>query len=698
MLTKRKLARRQFLVLSAGAMAGAILTACGGTPTATPVPPTATKPPAAAPPTATTAAPAAAPTATKPPAVAPTTAPAPAKYKEAPILADLVKQSKLPPVEQRLPPNPFVRTVARKIGKYGGIGYGEGTSPESGNDVQLFNHTALYEFSVDLNTMTPKLAESFKFNADATSCTVSIRKGVKWSDGKPWTTDDIVFYFDDMQFNTEYTPVLSGTWKAGGQPIKVKKIDDYSIQFDFAVPLPSFQLIYYSGGPWVAWRQKTYFMNLHPKYNPNADAQAKAEGFVGWAAKFQKFATLWWNNGEMQPGVPALDPWVTTSVSTTQQIYERNPFYMEVDTEGNQLPYIDKWIVELTRDMEVFNARVISGNLTVAGSNVLMVNYPLLKANAQKGNYSIVMTYGELGADVCVQFNQIHPNPVLGEVFRDVRFRRAMSVAINRKEVNDLVFLGLGTERQATINSSAKLYQKKWGDSYAQYDPKLANQLLDQMGLDKKGPDGVRLMKDGKPLAFALEYRNELGPKKEVCELVVKHWQAVGAKVEPQERQSAFLQQRLNAQQQDVSGWQVDRALERIMWCGGWGNSKLGPGGNSAATYANEWKNWLNSGGKTGVEPPQDIKDLAALWDKWQSAVFDSAEYKDLGTKVFDNIAEWLYVIGVIGQGPQPVVVSNKVENVFTDDEISGKSKYWWGSASWYLCPTHAEQWFFKDA
>jgi len=160
------------------------------------------------------------------------------------------------------------------------------------------------------------------------------------------------------------------------------------------------------------------------------------------------------------------------------------------------------------------------------------------------------------------------------------------------------------------MHESVSFFKKEWATAFAQYDPKLAGTLLDSMGLDKKGPDGVRLMKDGRPLAFGLEYVPQEGPKQQVCELVVKDWQAVGVKADAQSRDKSFLQTRENAQQQDAAGWQVDRTLERSFWCEGWGGSKLGPGGSSALTYAKQWQDWFNSSARLG----QSRRRMPRIW------------------------------------------------------------------------------------
>ena len=614
------------------------------------------------------------------------------------MLADLVKAGKLPPVEQRLPAEPVVVKPLRKVGKYGGTAYGPSMTHNNANDMQTINCTGLFSFNNDLSQFTPLVASSWKLSSDYKSATITLRKGLKWSDGTTFDANEMMWFFENMVFDKTYTPVTPAWCQQGGQPMKVSKVDDYTVQFDFAVPSPAFYLLQKTSPPIIPWRPRKFFETIHPKFNPNADAQAKAESYQTWQAKFTKYAQSLtnWNYGDMMPEVAVLDPWVTTKLTPNQQLYDRNPYYLAVDTEGNQLPYIDKWQVETYQDLENYNTRTISGDLTLSGHDLLIANYPLLKQNVQKGNYTLLMANSEWGSNVALGFNQCHPDPVIAEIFHDKRFRQAMSVAINRKSINELVFLGLGAARQATMNSSVSFFKQAWADTYAQYDTKLANSLLDQMGLDKKGADGIRLMKDGRPLAFSLEYIAEQAAAKESCDLVVKDWQAVGVKAAAQLRDKTFLQTRLNAAQHDCSGWIIDRALERSFWCEGWGGSKLGPGGSSILTYAKPWQDWLNSGGKTGVEPPQDAKDLATLFNKWQTFAFGTPEYTAAGIAVGDKIADMLYVIGVIGEGPAPVVITNKLENVFSDDVLSGKAKFWFGAAEWYLLPTHAEQWFFK--
>jgi peptide/nickel transport system substrate-binding protein len=713
--TERKsVSRRRFMILSAGAT-GALLAACAAPPAPTPSPlaakPAEPKPAEAKPAAADAAKPAAA--ATKPaaaepakPAAAatvpakmqeqPAAATAPGKYKESPMLADLVKQGKLPAVEQRLPPQPLVVKPTKMVGKYGGTLRGAGLAPETTYDLQVAMVAGLFHFSHDLAKAEPEVATGYEFSSDSKVCTISLRKGIKWSDGKPFTADDVIFFFDDIQFNKDLFPTVPGQYRVGGQPIKVTKVDEATVKFEFAVPNPAFSLIHYSGAPAAPWRPRHYLEKFHAQYTPNAEAESKAQGFNNWQARFAKLAgtgNSGFNYGAQNPDMPVLEPWRPVTNTSQGQEFERNPYYFKVDTDGNQLPYVDKMVVEWVSNTEVMNLKATSGQLSVAGMDLLLQSFPVLKQGEAQGAYKVHLAYSERGADVALALNQNHSDPVVKKLFGDVRFRQALSVGINRGEINELVFLGQGTPRQATVNESASFYKKEWGEHFAQYDEKLANKLLDEVGLDKKGSDGIRLRSDGKPMAFQLEYLPHEGPKKEVCELVVKHWSKLGLKVEAAGRERSFLITRLDAGQQDVSGWHVDRELERAAYTYGSSGSKLGPGGGSAIQYAKAWRDWFNSGGKTGVEPPQDAKMLQAAFEKWQTTTMGTPEYTKAAVDVHELIKETLYVIGVVGQGPQPIIVKNNLENVI-DPNVK---RQWWGAANWFWRPTRSEQWFFTS-
>jgi peptide/nickel transport system substrate-binding protein len=617
----------------------------------------------------------------------------PASFSEAPMLADLVQAGTLPPLAERLPPEPFVVTPTNAVGTYGGTFFGASMAPETTSDFQLGMVTGLFRFSNDLSENYPEVATGYEFSDDYTSCTITLREGIKWSDGEPFTADDLMFYFEDWQFDTDIQPTVAGQWVVGGERIGVTKVDDFTVEFTFAVPNPAFNLIHYSGAPAEPWRARHYAEQFHIKYNRDASQAATTAGYDSWQLYFiAQVATTTYNYGAQNPDLPVLGPWKPVSNDTQRQQYERNPYYFKVDTEGNQLPYVDRVTIDYAGDPEVMNLRAVSGELSVAGLDLQLINFPVIKDGEAGGEYTTTLVYSERGADVALAFNQEHPDPVLHEIFRDVRFRQAMSLAINREEINEIVFLGQGTIRQATINETASFFKQEWADHYVAFDLEQANSLLDEIGLDQRDGSGNRLRSDGEPFTFQLEYLPQEGPKAEVCDLVVRHWAELGIQVQASPRERNFLLERIDAGEQDATGWHVDRQLERAAYTYR-ASSKISPGGDSIIRYANSWRIWFASGGESGTEPPEEAQSLATAFDEWQKTVMGTPEYTEAATRVHDQVAEVLYVIGVIGQAPQPVIVKNNVENVFTGSE----ERIWWGAANWFWHTHHPEQWFLTS-
>ena len=618
----------------------------------------------------------------------------PASYNESPVLAARVQAGELPPVAERLPAEPLVVTPKNEIGTYGGTFYGAGAAPETTNDLQITNVTGLFRFSNDLSEAYPVMAIAYEFSPDFTSCTINLRQGVKWSDGQPFSAADMMFYFNDYQFNTDLFPTPPGVWVVGGETIGIEQIDDYTVRFTFARPNPAFSLIHYSAGPPEPWRARHFLEQFHIAYNPDADAQAQAAGYDGWITYFKYLAAdTTYNYGAMDPRLPGLGPWVQVSNDTQRQNYERNPYYFKVDTAGNQLPYVDAITVTYASNPEVENLMAISGDLSVAGLDLQLINYPLIRDGEAEGDYTTNLVYSERGADVALAFNQNHPDPALQALFTDLRFRQAMSVAIDRNEINEIIFLGQGAIRQATVNSSASFFKQEWADAYAQYDPDLANSLLDELGLSQRDGNGNRLRPDGQPLTFQLEYLPQEGPKQETCELVARQWAEVGVQVQSSARERNYLIQRLDNSEQDATAWHVDRQLERSAWAY-LASSKLTPGGDSIIRYCKPWRDWIASGGETGLEPPAEALELYEAFQQWQQNPLGAPDYLAAATSVYDLVARNLWVIGIIGEAPQPVIVKNNVGNVFKAD--GSEDRVLWGAANWFWHTHMGEQWYLR--
>ena len=686
-----RLSRREFLRLGSAAAAAALAAACGPTPTATPQP---TKPPAAAPTTAPaaaqpTATPAAAPTATKPPAAAtaaPTTAPAAAapsgNYKEAPQLAELVKAGKLPPVDQRLPSEPKVVKPLKEVGKYGGTQRGPAYGPKIGQlDTHALRRQALLCWETDLKTISPNLLKDYKASEDYKTWTLTLRKGTKYSDGTPLTADDFMFWYEDILQNKDLTPTLPVIYAPGGTLMKLTKVDDLTLKVEFANPNPNFDLtmvVAYENNAMFA--PKHYLKQWHIKYNDKANDVAKAEKFDSWGQAFLYHVDRF--QSQQDTKLPDITPWTLSKIDDLgNKYFDRNPYYWAVDTAGNQLPYIDGQIAVMVKDKDVRNLKLIAQELDNAGENPLpLSDFTLYKENETKGNYKVYLFDNTRGGDVGIGLNLTHKDPVLRQIFNDIRFRQAMSLAINRKQVNDVRAFGKGLIRQATIPPSVSFYEKWMGDYYIEYSPEKANALLDEMGLKWDAAKKVRMRPDGKPLEIIMETWEEFAP---FAEMVAEYWTQVGVKTTMKQEERSLWDQRLAANEIDATADPYDSVAEPALRARSM--TRLRPGGDTQMPL---WKSWFASGGKQGEEPPQKYKDLYALCDKFAVAKPGSDEYMKLGKEIATKYTQDLSRIGIY-LAPRVIIFSNKLGNVPTEGTFANDYGFW--------DPYRGDQWYFKS-
>ncbi len=592
-------------------------------------------------------------------------------YNEAPMLRAKVAAGELPPLDQRLPEEPTVLEPLEAIGQYGGELNVFHTTPRPHNDLGTECGAVLLRVSEDGSTVYGNIAKGYKLSEDGKSITLYLRKGLKWSDGMPFTADDILFTFEDMLWNED----VPDTWNRLPLYKRIEKIDDYTVRLEGDVPYYSAPLLI-APGEGIGWRffkPKHFLKKYHIKYNSDANELAKEEGFETWSQ-----ALSYWNSWSPQKvGVPTLSPWVLTKFTPSTKIFERNPYYWKVDTAGNQLPYVDRVICHIV-DTELYHLKIISGEADVAFTRTTFENYPLYKENAEAGNYRVILLDSTMCADPGLPLNLNEENPVLRKIYRDVRFRRALSLAINRDEINESLFFGLAVPRQCTALPSSSFYKEEWAQAYAQYDPDGANRLLDEMDLTKRGKQGFRIGPDGEELLLMVEYASDL-VSTSLLELVKEYWEAVGVKLILKTRERSFWSERRQSSKHGIMATPVKDANEPTLWSSSielnWSR-----GGSPYTSYAWEWGLWLEaekeikSGAKSlqdfegdkmpGEEPPEDVKEFNRWVDKWMATPYGSKEYRELAEKIFDFHAENVFIIGTVGLTPWVWVAKNYVGNV----------------------------------
>ncbi|MBC7320861.1 ABC transporter substrate-binding protein [bacterium] len=613
------------------------------------------------------------------------------KFNEAPQLAELVKQGKLPSIDKRLLAEPAVVVPVEEIGQYGGTARVATKRPLILEDGGLMiGHEPILRVARDGRTIIPNLAKKWQLSRDGKTLTLYLRKGVKWSDGTPFTADDILFWWEDVILNDELTPTKPVAWSPGGKLMTVEKVDDYTVNLKFSVPYPVaiIRLAHYDGVEGSFFLPKHYLKQFHPKYTPKdkLDATVKQLGFDSWYRLFQAKAQINAGSGRaVDPGTPTLKAFMITSKGQDTVIAERNPYYWKIDPAGNQLPYIDRIFVSIVSNAEMVNLKTTTGDVDFAGFNTRLDMYPVYKENAVKNNYRILLWQDVFGGEVIFMPNQTHSDPVLRKIFRDKRFRIALSLGINRDEINQLFYMGMAQPRQTTVIPQSKYYKEEFAKAYIEYDPVRANKLLDEMGL-KRGPDGYRLRPDGKRLEILIEYTPVDTIRGPVCELVQQQWDKLGIKVAVKEITTELQQVRAPGNQMDMTVWNADKCTDILfpitpMWFvpynTGWENS-----------WCPLWAQWYASKGKSGEEPPKEAKRLLDLWEKMLSTTIESQRIR-LGQEILKSHAENLWTIGTVGLAPVPIIVRNTLGNI--------PEKGIWGWDYFWAMLYNPEQFFFKQ-
>ena len=587
-------------------------------------------------------------------------------FSEAPALADMVQAGTIPPLEDRLPDEVLVIEPTEEIGEYGGTWRRAWVGDPIAVASALGDGNAMLRWSWDGKEILPNLVTKWDSSVDGKSHTFTLRKGVKWSDStagdiKEFTTEDVLFYYNDVMLNEELTPSFPD-WQFSikGHRPAVTASDEYTFTVSYPIPHPTFLEFPFTGGAFYhpAHYAKQYHINYADK--DELDKAAKEAGFDHWYQLYEAKTEHgdsdgWWVTN---PEMPTTWAWKLIVPRESQQmVYERNPYYWKVDTAGQQLPYIDKVTSDLLQDAEMINLKAMSGELDFQLRSIGVSSYTSLMENRDTGDYRILTWKIAFGSNPFFHLNQTHIDPVLREIFSDVRFRRALSVAINRDEINELVYLGTGEPRQAAIISDAIYYSEEWENAYAQFDPDMANDLLDEMGLDKRDMDGFRLRPDGKTLVLSIDMNDWFPEWTDTAGLAADHWNKVGIKAVVNAMEPSLLWTVLGAGEQMVFPWQQDRSSV-------WAEHQFWLFWEWSGNYGLYWNS--DRSGETGEKPTGDILKAYETFDAMKDTA-DPAERERLAKVITDLHAENVWIIGTVGETMQPVVVKNNFRNVPTD-------------------------------
>ncbi len=607
-----------------------------------------------------------------------------AEFGEAPMLAERVADGDLPAVEERLPKNPFVVEPIEEIGRYGGtirVAAG-GDAHDMANVMTSFNSWLLP--SPEIDELIPHLAEDVVASDDMKTFTFYLREGTKWSDGHPYTTDDVLFWYEDVLQNEDLPPVISSHWRPGGELMELEVIDDYTFEISLAKSQPYFLNLFVHQTPILP---KHYLKQFHPHYvsTDELNEMAEDEGFAHWYELFGHKNYLG-RHLALNPDLPTLTSYKLEVDSTERRVLVRNPYYWKVDSEGNQLPYTDRVDAARVTDAEVYTGMIISGALDFAGQEAEVANYPLYRQYEEEGNYRTILWDSGSSNEVIVMVNMNHENEALREVFQQKEFRQALSLGIDREEFNEVFYFGQGKPRQFTVLSTSKFFEPEFEQAYADYDLERANQLLDDIGLTERDGEGYRLLPNGDTLQFTIEMYRIGQVEAPKVELLTEQWSDLGLRVQMEEISGELQHQRAPANMMDANTWGGDKASDILFPINPQFVVPLAPSWEMSAWT--EWARWLNEDGQSGEEPPQILKDIRGWWD--EMIVEPERDRRiELGKKILEQQAENLWVIGLVGEAPIPLIFSKDLGNV--------PEEGLWVWDSLRLSGRHPEQLFFRE-
>lgn len=602
----------------------------------------------------------------------------PKKFSQAPLLADLVKQGKLPPVEKRIPEEPMVVKPVHSIGKYGGTWRRGFTGPgdgENGNRIVSTDKILFWDYTG--NKVMPCLARDWKVSDDGRVIAILLRKGHKWSDGHPFTADDFIFWYEDVYLNKDLQPTPNPDFMVNGKPGTLRKRDDYTVVFEF--PDPNYLFVDILAGSTAmgggqatqqhfnrtmgAYMPGHYLKQFHSKYvsREEVDRKAKAAGFDGWVSYIKN---RW--DWRLNPELPVLGPWKTVSpINTPNWALERNPYYYGVDTQGNQLPYIDRISMTLAENLEVLNLRAIAGQYDLQERHTGLAKLPVFLENRGKGNYDVRLDPALNGSDATLQTNQAYEaDPEIAKWLQTRDFRRALSLGIERDQLNETFWLGVGTPgsvapAESLLYSPGPEWRKKWST----HNPKQANELLDKIGLSKKDGEGYRLRTDGKG-RLRLELLTAAGafiPHTQIAEMIKEQWKKIGIQADVKEVERSLFFTKIKGNEHQISIWLNDGSEVLYLF-----PRHALPVDPVEAMLGHPIADWYASGGAKGKEP-KDAELKKALELFRTAAGKKTQERYKIAQEIWKIMVDNQFSIGTVGQSPAAMgvrIVSKKLGNI----------------------------------
>ena len=578
-----------------------------------------------------------------------------AALQETPFFQQAVADGTLPKIDDRVPAEP---SVVDATGEPGGQLRMLMATPKDTRMMVVYGYARLVGY-----TPTLEIAADILKSIDVEGgrvFTLHLRKGMKWSDGHPFTAEDFRYWFEDVAKNPKLAPSgLPVELLPKGQPPRFEVLDDTTVRYSWAQPNPLFLPALAGPDPLFIYSPSHYLKQFNAKYADKVvlAALVKKMRVHNWAALHNKLNAMYRDDN---PELPTLDPWVLkTKPPALRYVFERNPYYFRVDTAGHQLPYIDQVTLSLA-DGKIIPAKTAAGESDLQARYLSFDDYTFLRQSEDRSHFNVRLWRTGPGSQLAIYPNLNVNDPVWRSLLRDLRFRRALSLAVNRHEINEVLYFGLAVEGQNTVLPSSPLYEPAYRSAWAQYDPIEANRLLDVVGLTKRDGDGVRLLPDGRPMEIVVEDSGEWPGTSDVLELIRDSWRHIGIRLFGKPLQLTLFRRRVFSGESLMS---IDKGIEN-----GLANAASSPWEFAPTSQQQlEWPKWgqyYETKGTGGEAPdlPSAVR-LRELYENWLGATSRPTQ-----TQIWHDIlqvwADEVFSIGTVGGVLQPVVVSNNLHGI----------------------------------
>jgi peptide/nickel transport system substrate-binding protein len=585
-----------------------------------------------------------------------------AQFIETPSLAGRVSEGDLPPIAERVPAEPLVVDLVatrRTPGLHGGTLRMFVTRSKDVRYMAAYGYSRLAGYGPDYK-LTPDLLRDYTVSKDGKSITLHLRRGHKWSDGHPFTTEDLRYWWEDVALNPKLSP--------GGPPVemlavgrkpRIEVIDEVTIKYTWIVPNPQFLPALARARPVYIYRPAHYMKQFHTDY---ADADELADKVA--KAKAKKWSRLHNKRDNLykfdNPDLPILQPWFNTSSKNGQRyVLERNPFYHRIDANGRQLPYIDRVELEIASG-GLIPAKVSMGQATLQVRSLGFSDAPVLKKAEAKGGFVTHLWHSGAASEVALYPNLTYGDPVWKALFHEVRFRRALSLAISRKAINKVLYFGLAKERAVAALEESPFFNKENATAWARFDMDEANRLLDELGLGERNSAGVRLLADGRPMEMIVETAGERREVADTLELIAATWARAGIRllVRPMDRD--ILRNRAYAGRSMMVAW--------YGWNNGIPTREAAPFELAPVDQANyswpRWGQYHQTKGSAGEEVDlPEAERLERLYNQWTLAGSDERK-GEIWREMLAIHADQVFVIGTVSRAPIPLAADAALRNV----------------------------------